>query len=149
VGKSAAKAPDFGRHRRAFDGPAGDIDFMNALVADVAVAEIPEPMPVVMDQIGMVGLLRRRPKPEVEVQFGGRRGSVLAADAPARFAAITLGNQQLAVLARLYGGDLVGPAGTAALLRAVLHDALVAPGRLDASSPFRDIVTERFLDVHI
>src|SRR5262249_46351657 len=78
-----------------------------------------------------------------------RPGRALAADAPTRLAAVALGDQQLAVLARLHGRDLAGPAGAAALLRAVLHDALVLPGRLDAAAAFDHVVAQRLLDVDV
>src|ERR1700722_13786237 len=42
------------------DQPAGFIHLVDTLVADVAVTKIPKPMPVVVDQILMVRLLRRR-----------------------------------------------------------------------------------------
>src|SRR5208283_215555 len=45
--------------------PARDVHLMNALVTDVAVAEIPEPVPVVMDQVGVIRLPGSRPKPDV------------------------------------------------------------------------------------
>ena len=46
---------------------------MHALVADVAVAEVPEPVPVVMDQVRVIRLLGRGAEPEVEVELVGRR----------------------------------------------------------------------------
>ena len=42
---------------RGRDQPAGDVHLVDALVADVAVAEVPEPVPVVMDQVGVIRLL--------------------------------------------------------------------------------------------
>src|SRR5262245_3417871 len=49
VGEATAQTPDLGRQRCALDRPARHIDLMDALVADVAVAKVPEPVPVVMD----------------------------------------------------------------------------------------------------
>ena len=70
VGEAAAQAPDLGGQRRALDRPAGHVDLVDALVADVAVAEVPEPVPVVMDQVAVVGLLGGGAEPEIEVQVG-------------------------------------------------------------------------------
>ena len=40
------------------DQPASVVHLVDALVADVAIAEIPEPVPVVMNQVGVKRLLR-------------------------------------------------------------------------------------------
>src|SRR5262249_23321018 len=146
--EASAEAPDPARQPGVRDGPAGDVHLVDALVADVAVAEIPEPVPVVVDEVAVVRLLGRRPEPEVEVQVGRRRGDLLVPDAPARLAAVPLRHEQLAVLARLDGGDLAGPPRVAALLGAVLQHAAVFPGRLDAAAAFADDVAHRLFHVH-
>ena len=73
-----------GRRARSRDQPAGDVHLVDALVADVAVAEVPEPVPVVMDEVGVIRLLGRRAEPEVEVELLGRSRVGLDADAAAR-----------------------------------------------------------------
>src|SRR5690349_12191667 len=104
---------------------------MDALVADVSVAEVPEPVPVVMDQVRVVRLFPGRAEPQVEVQVSRRLLRRFRADAPPRFAAVAFRDEQLAVLTRLDGGDLGGPARARALLGAVLDDPLIPGGRLD------------------
>src|SRR5262249_24104535 len=140
---------DLRRQRRPRDGPAGDVHLVDALVADVAVAEIPEPVPVVMDEVGVVGLEGRRPQPEVEVQLPRRLAEGLAADAPARAAAVTPRDEQLAVLSRLHGRDFTRPPDVAPLLGAVLEYSAVALHRLDAAAAFEDDVAHRLLDVDV
>src|SRR5262249_3709701 len=100
VAEPAAEAPDLGRQRGALDGPAGHVDFVDALVADVAVAEVPEPVPVVMHQVAVVRLLGGRSQPTIEGELLWRRGGGLEADAPARLAAVPLRDEQPAVLPR-------------------------------------------------
>src|SRR4030095_9852595 len=51
--------------------PACDVDFMNRLIADFAVARIPNPMPVVVKTILGERLQRRRSSPQVIVNAGG------------------------------------------------------------------------------
>src|SRR5205823_6879476 len=131
------------------DRPAGVVHLVDALVADVAVAEVPEPVPVVMHEVAVVRLLGRRPQPEVEVQLRRRLGDRLVPDAPARLAAVALGDEQLAVLPGLDGGDLTGPAGVAPLLGAVLQDAAVLLNGLDAAAALADDVAHRLLDVDV
>ena len=55
---------------------------MHALIADFAVAKVPEPVPVVMDQIGVIRLLRCRTQPDVEIELLGRSLGRFEADAP-------------------------------------------------------------------
>src|SRR5437879_570595 len=69
ITEPAAEAEDALGQRRAGDHPAGLVHLMDALVADVAVAEIPEPMPIIMHQISMEWPLLRRSKPEAEIQL--------------------------------------------------------------------------------
>ena len=97
----------------------------------------------------MIRPLRRRAEPDVEIETGRRRFGALGADRPPRLAAIAFRHQQLAVLARLQGRDLAGPVQAAALLRAVLHDAAMLGGGLDALAAFEDVVADRLLDVHV
>src|SRR5262249_15135795 len=75
VAEAAAHADDrlrIGRagSSRGGDEPAGDVHLVDALVANVAVAEIPEPVPVVVDEVPVEGLFRRGPEPEVEIEVG-------------------------------------------------------------------------------
>ena len=81
IAEPAAQADDGLGERRAGavparargrDQPAGDVHLVDALVADVAVAEVPEPVPVVMDQVGVIRLLRGRAEPDVEIELLGR-----------------------------------------------------------------------------
>ena len=57
---------------RGRDQPAGFVHLVDALVPDVAIAEIPEPVPVVMNQVGVIRLLGCRAEPDVESDL--RRG---------------------------------------------------------------------------
>ena len=132
-----------------FDGPAGDVHLMNALVADVAVAEVPEPVPVVVDEVAMEGLFGGGAEPEVEVYVAGNFFVGFVADAPAGFAAVAFGDEEFSVLAAVDGGDLLGPAAAGAALGAVLDDAVVFAGGLDALAAFEDVVAAGFLDVDV
>src|SRR5687767_11195 len=88
VSKPSAQTPNLVGQRGSFDRPTGHIDFVNALVANVTVAKVPEPMPVVMNQIAVIRLHGGWPKPQIEIEI--TRWSVvrLAPDTPAGLAAI-------------------------------------------------------------
>jgi hypothetical protein len=53
------------------EGPAADIHLVGAVVQRLAGAPVPEPVPVVGDDIAPVGPARRRPLPELVVEPGG------------------------------------------------------------------------------
>ena len=53
---------------------------MDSLVANVAVAEIPLPMPVVMHPIFGIGLLLRRAKPQIVIKIVGGRAEAFVTD---------------------------------------------------------------------
>ncbi len=127
----------------------GHVGLVHALVADLAVAEIPEPVPVVMHQVAVERPQLGRPDPVVEVEGRGRRLVGLEADAPPRLADVGLAHQQFAPLARLQGGDFTGPAALAALLGAVLDDDAVFFRGLDALAAFEDRVAARLFHVDV
>lgn len=132
-----------------FDGPAGDVHLMNALVADVAVAEVPEPVPVVVDEVAVEGLFGGGAEPEVKIHVAGNFFVGFVADAPAGFTAVAFGDEEFAVFAAVDGGNLLGPAAAGAALRAVLDDAVVFAGGFNALTAFEDVVAAGFLDVNV
>src|ERR1700680_3513478 len=60
------------RYRKAnAQTPAGDIDFVDGLVADFAVAGVPDPVPIIEEAIAGEGLQRRGAGPEIVINTGG------------------------------------------------------------------------------
>ena len=51
---------------------------MAAVVAHFAVAEIPEEMPIVVNQVRVKPLLRRRACPNIEIKIRGRKKAAYA-----------------------------------------------------------------------
>ena len=147
--EAAADGPDFGRQRAVLDGPAGDVHLVDPLVADIAVAEIPEPVPVVMDQVAVKILHRGGSDPDVPVQRLRRRFHRFEANAPPGLAAIPLADKKFAVLAALDCRDFIGPGLAAPLLGAVLNHPAIFGGGFHAFAPFEDVVADRLFDVDI
>ena len=133
----------------ALNGPAGDVHLVDALVADVAVAKVPEPVPVVVNEVAMERLFGSGAKPEVEVHVAGYFFVGFVADAPAGFAAVAFGDEEFAVFAAVDGGDLLGPAAAGAALGAVLDDAVVFAGGFNALASFKDVVAAGFLNINV
>ena len=106
--------------------PLRDVELVRALVVHVAVARLPEPVPVVVDVVGVELVDDGRPAPQVPVQVGRRIAVGLEADGVARLAAVTVGDDQLAELPGLDRLVQPGDARVAAALRAVLNDDLLS-----------------------
>src|SRR5262249_9699474 len=81
---ASAEADDTLGESRTGDRPAGPVHFMDALVADVAVAEVPEPMPAVVHQVFVELLLARGAGPDIEIQLRRRILGFLGADIATR-----------------------------------------------------------------
>src|SRR5262245_58913699 len=129
--------------------PAGDVEVMDAVVADVAAPEVVPPAPDAGQQVRAVGYGRRRPQPEIEVEVGGRRGRLRLADRAPALAVPGLGHQDLADLAALDLLDGLAHAGGAAALRPHLEALPRAARRLHHQPPLADIVARWLLDVDV
>src|SRR5690348_9471192 len=120
---------------------------MDALVAQIAIAVIPEPVPVVMKSVAGELVQRRRAEPEVVVHARGHRLDRLAADGVAPLEAQPARHIDLAdnALAQLLGG-LARDARAA--IGAVLHQAVVLLSRGDDLPRLEHVVRARFLYVN-
>ena len=122
---------------------------MNALVAQVAVAVGPLPVPVVMKPRPGQRRVRRRAKPQVVVYAGGYRVLAEGADRRTPLVAQPPGHVDLADLAVVGILHRVAHAGHRAALRTGLADLVVLAGRLDHAAAFAHVVAHRLLDVHV
>src|SRR5206468_1417535 len=121
-----------------------------ALVAEVTVAVIPNPMPVVMEALAANRVHRRRAAPQVVIH--ARRSGLRAAyfaDAGAGFVAEAADDGHFAEVAAVnpFDGFLDGLAGAA--LRAGLDDSVVFARRSDQLAAFPDVVGNGLLDIDI
>src|SRR5438445_1770921 len=129
--------------------PAGDVDLVGAVVADLARAPAPEPVPVVMDDVVAVRRVRRRALPQLVVQVGGDGRHLPAADRGAGVGipgAREIGLPDGALLDRLHDVDR---ARRGALLRPHLYHALALALRRDEQLAFARVVPARLLHVDV
>ena len=131
------------------DRPLSHIQLVGSLVVEVAVACLPEPMPVVGDIIAMVVLDDGGPFPEVPVEAGRRLLDGLVPDAAARLAAVSIRDLQPGQPARLERLVEAGDPRVTAALRAVLHDDAVLLLGFHRDASFRHIVAERLFHIHM
>ena len=129
--------------------PSGLVHFMDALVSDVAIAKIPEPVPVVVNQVGVKSLLRCRPQPDVERQLAGGSPVGLTPMLGARLVAEGSRDLKLAELSRLDHGNRMSPIPRGTALRTVLDDPVVTPRGFDGHPTFVHVVAARFFDVDV
>src|SRR5439155_20175348 len=73
VAKASTRAPDPRRQLAFAKKPSGDVHLMYGLVADVAVANVPVPMPVIVKTLSPNGLRRPRAAPEIVIHVRRRR----------------------------------------------------------------------------
>src|SRR5262249_2606178 len=130
--------------------PAGNIHLMNALVAQVAVAVVPLPMPVVVETLAEHGTVRGRAAPQVVVdRLRDRLRAVYLADTFAPVIAQGARDLHLAELAGTKVGDGVADSLVSATLCASLADTPILAGDLDEAPALADIVADRLLDVDV
>ena len=150
IAESAADGQNARRQGVLAQEPAGQVHLVRALVADVAVAGVPDPVPVVVQVLPAQRFHRRRTTPQVIVDAG--RDRLFAAHLADAGAVLVTGAQGVEDLAEMTlpgpGHRLVeGDGGTT--LGAALDDPAVSPGGPDELSTFPDVVRKRLLDVDI
>ena len=120
--------------------PARDIHFVDALIADVAIARVPEPVPVVLETQRVEGAHGRGTEEHVPIDAGRDRRVVGVLDGGAPLEAESLGEVDLAddaFVQLLDGLDLVR---LAAALRADLHHAAGLARHFHHALAFVDVV---------
>src|SRR5205807_141171 len=129
--------------------PAGYIHLVNALVAEVAVAGVPEPVPVVVITIAGELMDGRGTVPEVVIEPGGHRLDRLAADGVAPLETETAREIHVAdqAVAHLLDSFLDGLRG--ADLAALLAHLVVLAGGGDDLLRLEHVVRARLLHVNV
>src|ERR1041385_56839 len=151
VTDAAADAEDARRKGVFAEDPAGDVHLVNPLVAQIAVAGRPNPMPIIMQILAHQRILGGGTTPQIVVDvLGHGLGAVDFADARAPFVAQATRSQDFANVpfAQPLNG-FVDSRPARAGLRAGLNDAVVFAGGFDELASFPDIVGNRFLDVDV
>src|SRR5262249_21436282 len=123
---------------------------MNTLVAEIAVAVVPNPVPVVMEAPPHKRLFGCGAAPQIVVHARRNRLRLAdLADTAAWLVAQSARHVELAEFAGLHKLDSLPDACRAAALGSGLANAVVLTGRLDDSPPFADVMADRFLDVGV
>src|SRR5205823_2634473 len=139
---------DFGRKRNT-EAPAGDVHLMDALVAHVAVAGVPKPVPVVVEAILGERLHGRGTRPKIVVHARGNRLDRGASDGVAPLVAQAARQVDLAQQPVLDSLHAFHHTDTGAALRAVLDDAVVFLRGAHQLLSFPPVVRARLLNVDV
>ena len=150
VAEPATDAPDLWRQLHFAHEPARDVHLVDALISQIAVACVPDPVPIIVQFLPHERLDWRGAKPKVAVDSGGPRlFAVHLPDACAALVAGAAGPQQFAEVAGLRPCDGLMKSNRRTALRAALHDASVFLRRFSEDAAFEHIVRNRLLDVGI
>ncbi len=129
--------------------PTGNVHLMYAVVDDVAAGEVPEPVPVVVETVGIERTHGRGPQPHVvvhafrhgRVRFGADGGALL-----------TVEHAHEMHVAEFTGADVIEgmlAVFRTAILRTHLHNTVILAGRLNHLPAFPDTVRRRLFHVHV
>src|SRR2546423_173623 len=122
---------------------------MDAVVAELAVAKVPEPVPIVVDQILMIGLHGGGAHPQIPVEPGRGFHWLLEPDRIAIAGKEKVGLVHVADLAIVDKLDGLAEAAPPAALRAAGRDPFILTGRLDQLRTFPYVVADRLFDVGV
>src|SRR6185312_13679654 len=144
-----AAARDSRRGKVYAQAPPRDIHFVNALVADISVASVPKPVPVVKEMI-LAEWNHGRGTAELVPVDAGRNGLIWrVTDGFASLETESFGHVDLAdraILQQLSGFDFMCRAPA---LRAHLHHAFVFPRSGDHLAAFPRVVASGLFDVNV
>ena len=139
---------DFRGHAYA-EPPSSHVHLVDALVAHVAVAVVPVPMPVVVKTVGIEGTLWSRAEPEIIVD-AFRNGAIgFVPDRISPFIAQPSGHIDLADDPLVKLGDAFADCVAATALGSVLAHSVILLGGVDQLTTFPDVVAARLFDVDI
>jgi len=144
-------AADRGDSRREPDAeaPPREIDLVHALVAEVSIAGIPDPVPVVVKAVVRERLEWRRPGPQVVIDPARNRFHRRSPDRVASLEAQPARQVDAAERAVVKMPDRVDRGACGTELPAVLHDAAVLFSGTHQLPALPEIVRARLLDVDV
>src|SRR5262249_48788587 len=136
---------------RIFDveTPPAKVQGVDSVVTRLSGAPVPEPMPVVVNQVVAVTPAGRRPLPELVIEPGRRRRGLPTADRIAMVRVPAARVVDAPDLARAHGPDRLSQTRPGTALAPHLDDAIVLACRLDQQLALAGIVTARLLDVDV
>src|SRR5207248_6861756 len=125
------------------------IQRVDAVIPQLARAPVPEPVPVVVDEVVAILALGRGPLPEVVIQPAGNRRGLPMADGWPRIVVPTAREQHPTDLAATQALNGFNNSRHAAPLSAELNNPVMLTGRRDHHLAFAGIVAGGFLHIDV
>src|SRR5439155_12941279 len=129
--------------------PPANINRMNVIVAQLAIAGVPEPVPIIMKARPRQRAHWRRAGPEVVIHTGRNLVLTGAADGTPPSINNAAGQLDLTELAFVHVFNGLGQCAVGAVLCSDLANAAQLARRLHDAAAFSDVVADRFLNVHV
>ena len=129
--------------------PPANIDDVDPVVAHFAIPKVPEPVPIVVDQVLVVGLLGGWSYPEIPIEPGGWGFGLFEADRISGVGKLTA--SPIHISNDPFPHQLSNPAkrATGTPIGSSLHDPVVLARGLHQLAPFENIVSDRLLHIHM
>lgn len=131
------------------EGGLDEVEEVDAVVAEFAGAPVPEPMPIVMDDIGLEGAFGGGTLPEGVVEPVGDGGGLAAADGTAAVGVPGAGEADGAEFAGAYFEEGLLDPGDGATLEADLDHLTGLLGGGDQPFAFLRVMADGFFEVHM
>src|SRR5438477_339640 len=150
VAEAAPNAQNARRKLVYSQDPTGDVHLVNALVAQIAVARRPHPMPVIVEAFAHERFFGSRTTPQIVINVcGDRLRSIDLANAGAALVTEPTRAEDFSDVAFAQPGDALGDPGAGTGLGTGLHDAAILARRLDELPALPDVVRNWLLDIDI
>ena len=131
------------------EAPADHVEGVDAVVAELAVAPVPEPVPIVVNVVGAEFLLRSGALPERPIQASRNGAGLSFADRRARIEVIGARAEEASDFARAQALDGFADPAPRAALRAVLNVPLVFAGGFDEEFAFARVMGAEFFEIDV
>ena len=129
--------------------PPGEVQRVDAIVGHLTPTIVPVPMPVVMNQVILVGTLGYRPLPKCVVQMGRNLYRFAPANASPGIPVPATGGEHLPDYSLVQSLDRLNNLVITPTLVSHLHKSLVPAGRLDHQLGFSCIVAARLFHIDV
>src|SRR5439155_14577254 len=149
VTKTSSVADDSAAQSCDAEAPATNVRRVDVVVPQLAVARVPEPVPIIMKLWTREWNHRCRPHPEVVIDARGNFTMSGSADGLAPPIDKAAGQFHVAEFAVVNVLDGLGQRAVGTVLRSALADAAQLARHLHDPAAFADIVADRLLDIDI
>jgi hypothetical protein len=150
IAQAPTHTPDARRELGLPENPSADIHLVDTLVAEIAVACWPDPMPIIVQSLAHQGFFGSRSAPKIVVDgWRNRRRTIHFSNAGPAFIAQTPRADNLAKVSVAYPLNALSNAAAGTALGARLNNAIVFACSEDSLTAFPNLMRNGLFDVDI